>query len=297
MTKPTLGVLIGAGLGLVDGLSAWAYPDARAMIVSIVVSSTLKGILTGGAAGWAARKWRSTPGGIAVGVAIGFILSTLAAIPTMSQHPSRYYDIVLPGMLLGAIVGFGTQRYPKEHLRVTGRSSAGFLLVLLIGPAVLSGQQPVAPDPLERLGFLIGRWEGTSEGTPGQATVRREYTRVLNSRFIRAHNRNVYPPQDKNPKGEIHEDEGWFSFDRARKRLVLRQFHVEGFVNQYLENADSSPGKLIFTTEAIENIPAGWRARETYIVHGPDAFEEVFELAEAGTAFALYSRARLARVR
>ena len=68
----------------------------------------------------------------------------------------------------------------------------------------------------------------------------------------------------------------------------MRQFHVEGFVNQYLQDADSSATKLVFTTESIENIPAGWRARETYIVHGLDEFEEVFELAEAGKPFEVY---------
>ena len=41
----------------------------------------------------------------------------------------------------------------------------------------------------------------------------------------------------------------------------------------------------------------GWRARETYIVHGPDEFEEVFELEEAEKAFELYSRARFKRPR
>jgi hypothetical protein len=109
-------------------------------------------------------------------------------------------------------------------------------------------------------------------------------------------NRSEYAPQEKNPRGEIHEDEGWFSFDRARKRVVFRQFHIEGFVNQYVQGADSTATKLVFTTEAIENIPAGWQARETYIVHGPNEFEEVFELAEAGKAFKLYSRARFRRV-
>lgn len=61
------------------------------------------------------------------------------------------------------------------------------------------------------------------------------------------------------------------------------------------DNVNAS--KLVFTTEAIENIPAGWRARETYIVHGLDEFEEIFELAEAGKGFELYSRARLKRVK
>jgi len=297
MTKPGLGVLAGAVLGLLDGLSAWAYPEARAMMLSIVVSSTIKGVLTGAAAGWLARVWRSTPGGIAAGIAIGFVFSSVAALPVMADNPSRYYDIVLPGMLLGAFVGFVTQRYPRTHARTAGSEIVGLLWVLLVVPAVVAGHQSTASDPFERVGFLIGRWEGTSEGQPGKGTVTREYERALRSRFIRIRNRSEYPAQEKNPKGEIHEDEGWLSFDRARKRLVLRQFHVEGFVNQYVEDADSSPNKLVFTTESIENIPAGWRARETYLVHGPDEFEEVFELAEVGKPFELYSRTRLKRAK
>jgi hypothetical protein len=52
----------------------------------------------------------------------------------------------------------------------------------------------------------------------------------------------------------------------------------------------------VLTTETIENIPAGWRARETYIVTGSNELEEVFELAEPGKTFELYSRSRLTRV-
>jgi THAP4-like, heme-binding beta-barrel domain len=297
MTKPALGVLVGAALGLLDGLSAWAYPEARAMIVSIVISSTVKGVVTGAATGWVARRWRSMAGGIAAGIGIGFVLSTAAAVPVMSQQPSRYFDIVLPGMLLGAIVGFVTQRYRAGRGQASGRHAVPLAVLLFLLPATIAGQQPVQPDPFGPIAALLGRWEGTSEGQPGKAQVQREYRRVLNSRFIHARNRSEYAPQDKNPKGEIHEDEGWFSFDRARKRLVLRQFHVEGFVNQYVQDADASDSNLVFTTEAIENIPAGWRARETYIVHGPDEFEEIFELAEAGKPFEVYSRARLKRVK
>jgi THAP4-like, heme-binding beta-barrel domain len=176
-------------------------------------------------------------------------------------------------------------------------------LILLIVTAALTissaaSQTPTSPNQLtERLGFLIGEWEGTAEGKPGKATVRRQYTRALNSRFIRAVHRGEYPVQEKNPKGEIHEEESFFSFDRARKRIVFRQFHVEGFVNTYVEEADSSGTKIVFTTEAIENIPAGWRARETYLVQGADQFEEIFELAEPGKPFEVYSHTRLKRVR
>lgn len=109
-------------------------------------------------------------------------------------------------------------------------------------------------------------------------------------------NRSEYPAQEKNPKGEVHEDEGFFSFDRGRKRIVFRQFHVEGFVNQYVEDEGTSSDRWVFTSEAIENIPPGWRARETYIVHGPNELEEIFELAQEGKPFQVYSRSRLKRV-
>lgn len=189
-----------------------------------------------------------------------------------------------------------TKSAPRNLARAMNITVFTALAVLLV-PAVMAGQKSEAPDPLGHIGFLIGRWEGTSDGQPGKGTVQRDYTRVLNSRFIRVRNRSEYPAQETNPKGETHEDEGWFSFDRARKRLVLRQFHVEGFVSQYVEDADSSPSKVVFTTESIENIPVGWRARESYLVHGPDEFEEVFELAESGKPFEVYSRARLRRVK
>jgi hypothetical protein len=171
------------------------------------------------------------------------------------------------------------------------------LLTVSLLSAGAVAQKTTAPDPFARVAFLIGRWEGTTEGKPGKGTVQREYARVLNGRFVRVRNRSEYPAQPSNPKGEIHEDEGFISFDRSRKALVFRQFHTEGFVNHYLEGGESTPTKIVFTTEAIENIPAGWRARETYVALGPDEFEEVFELSEAGKPFETYSRARFKRVK
>ena len=185
------------------------------------------------------------------------------------------------------------------------RSSFAGLSVVVVGVCLLGGlvpvaaaQAPAAPaDPFARVAVLIGRWEGTSEGQPGKGVVRREYARALDDRFIRVRNRSEYPAQAKNPKGEVHEDEGFISVDRARKALVFRQFHVEGFVNQYAESPESTPSRLVFVSEAIENIPAGWRARETYVFTGPDAFEETFELSEPGKPFEVYSHTTLRRAR
>lgn len=157
-------------------------------------------------------------------------------------------------------------------------------------------QPAPAGDGLAALEFLIGRWEGTAEGQPGKGKVQRDYVRALGGRFIEGRNRSVYPPQEKNGNGETHEDRSFFSFDRARKRLVLRQFHIEGFVNQYVAQLPAKPGVVVFTSEAIENIAPGYRARETYTLRGSSELEEVFELAEPGKEFTVYSRTLLKRV-
>ena len=53
---------------------------------------------------------------------------------------------------------------------------------------------------------------------------------------------------------------------------------------------------IVFVSEAIENIPAGYRARETYTILSRDEFIERFEIAEPGKDFELYSQAHLKRV-
>lgn len=159
-------------------------------------------------------------------------------------------------------------------------------------PLLLAAQT----DPWQSLRPFEGSWEGTSEGQPGRGTVERKYEFVLGGRFLQVRNKSVYPPQEKNPKGEVHEDWGLFSYDRAKKQFVFRQFHTEGFVNQYRIESLSEDGKtLVFVSEAIENIPPGWRARETYRFANPGEFTETFELAQPGGEFQVYSVSRLKR--
>jgi hypothetical protein len=163
-------------------------------------------------------------------------------------------------------------------------------------PFFLAPQTPPPADRFQPFQFFLGKWEGEGQGQPGRSRVTREYALVLDGRFIEVKNRSVYAPQEGNP-GEDHRDVGYLSFDSARKKHVLRQFHVEGFVNQYVHDSTSDDGKVFaFLSEAIENIPPGWRARETYTVLGPDEIVERFELAEPGKDFELYSETRLRRV-
>jgi len=53
----------------------------------------------------------------------------------------------------------------------------------------------------------------------------------------------------------------------------------------------------VFISESIENIPAGFLAKETYHIINNDEFTETFELAEPGKEFELYSKAVLKRAK
>lgn len=171
-------------------------------------------------------------------------------------------------------------------------------LIILLVPLVTSAQSTGAQDVWQPFKYFVGTWKGTGSGQPGTSELEREYKFVLNGKFLNVTHRSVYKPQTKNPKGETHEDWGFFSYDRSRKGFVFRQFHVEGFVTQYrLERIDDDGKLIVFLSESIENIPTGYRARETYRIVNADEFIETFELAGPGKEFEVYSENRFKRQR
>jgi len=150
----------------------------------------------------------------------------------------------------------------------------------------------------ERFNYFIGIWQGSGLGKAGHSRVERNYEFVLNSKFLFVRNKSIYEPQEKNPNGETHEDWDFISYDRARETYIFRQFHIEGFVNHFVLNELTEENQAIsFVTESIENIPPGWKARETYRILGLDDFIEVFELAPPDKEFELYTENRFQRVR
>jgi ABC-type uncharacterized transport system permease subunit len=72
-----------------------------------VIGSTIKGIIAGVAIGFFAKKFHSLPVGILFGVIVGAILAYLTAL-MVGDH---YLEIILPGTIVGLIVGFATQKY------------------------------------------------------------------------------------------------------------------------------------------------------------------------------------------
>jgi len=166
---------------------------------------------------------------------------------------------------------------------------------------MLAGQASAAeptPEHWMPVARLIGNWSGTSSGSAGEGNVQRRYAFVLGGRYIHETNISTYPPQEKNKTGEVHEHWGMISFDKQRKTLVLRQFHVESFVNTYrrVETPANSSAAFVFESESFENFNNTWKARETYEFLSDDEFVETFELAPPGQPYRTYSRTQLKRV-
>jgi membrane protease YdiL (CAAX protease family) len=104
--------MLGAILGVFDGLSALiSAPEVAPDIVGIVIGSTFKGLLAGVLIGWFARKVDSLPAGLIFGLVVGAFLAFLVAAMPDDSGKHYYWEIILPGSLLGIIVGYATQKY------------------------------------------------------------------------------------------------------------------------------------------------------------------------------------------
>lgn len=120
MNKPVLGLLLGGALGVLDGLSALiSAPEVAPQIVSIVIGSTFKGLIVGVLTGWFARKVNSLGWGIAFGLFLGALFAFLVAMMPDPSGKHYYWEIMLPGSVLGLIVGYATQRYGQAPRRQT----------------------------------------------------------------------------------------------------------------------------------------------------------------------------------
>ena len=116
MKKPLFGTILGGVLGVFDGLTALASaPETAPQIVSIVVGSTFKGLIAGLLIGYFARKIHSLALGIVFGLIVGFALAALVVwMNVASGQPGYYWQILLPGSLVGVIVGYATQRHTER---------------------------------------------------------------------------------------------------------------------------------------------------------------------------------------
>ena len=75
----------------------------RQLIVRL--APTFKGLVVGVLAGWFAPKVQSVTAGIVFGLAVGAFFAYLVAAMPQPSGEHYYWEIVLPGSVLGVIVG------------------------------------------------------------------------------------------------------------------------------------------------------------------------------------------------
>jgi len=120
MNKIVLGLVVGGILGIFDGLSAWFTPAVRAQLLGIVIGSTVKGLIAGILIGYFAKKVNSLPLGILFGLGIGLLLAYAVAAMPNPEGKHYYFEIMLPGGIVGMIVGYATQRFGQTSQLVRG---------------------------------------------------------------------------------------------------------------------------------------------------------------------------------
>jgi hypothetical protein len=118
MNKIVYGLILGGILGIFDGLTAWFTPEVRSQLLGIVVGSTLKGLVAGILIGFFARKVNSLPLGMFFGLGVGLLFAFFVA----HMQGKYYFEIMLPGGLVGLIVGYATQKYGSTSLAPSGRT-------------------------------------------------------------------------------------------------------------------------------------------------------------------------------
>ena len=111
LSKPVLGLAIGGTLGLLDGLSGFFEPSLAPEMTSVIAFSLLKGLVSGVVIGYVAQRVRSMALGILAG---GVIAALLSMLVILKAGMALFWDIMLPGMLLGLVVGFCTQRFGRR---------------------------------------------------------------------------------------------------------------------------------------------------------------------------------------
>lgn len=138
MNKILVGLIVGAVLGIIDGATAWFTPQVRDQMLGIIIGSTLKGIIAGIAAGWYARRVHSVPKGIAFGFIVGLLLAfAVAAMPDPKTGEHYWWQIMVPGSILGGVIGWATQRYGRPAAPRHAAATIAMALVLLCGGSVV----------------------------------------------------------------------------------------------------------------------------------------------------------------
>ena len=113
MKKWLIGLLLGGFLGILDGLTApLSAPETLPDLLGIVIGSTFKGLVAGILIGFFAQRVRSVGWGIVFGMIVSGFFAFLVALMQYNESGKNYFwQIMLPGTIVGLVVGYATQRH------------------------------------------------------------------------------------------------------------------------------------------------------------------------------------------
>ena len=118
MKKILIAVTLGAVLGLLDGSTAWFTPDARPQLGDIILWSAMKDVIAGFLIGVFAvfvKDWKAVAAfGLLVGLGLAF---WVASMPDPETGKHYYLAIMLPGSMVGLLVGYFTAKYGTKSMR------------------------------------------------------------------------------------------------------------------------------------------------------------------------------------
>jgi hypothetical protein len=178
MNKILVGLIVGAVLGAIDGATAWFTPAVRDQMMGIIIGSTMKGVIAGIAAGWYARRVQSVPKGIVFGFVVGLILAFAVAAMPSATGEHYWWQIMVPGSILGGVIGWATQRYGRPAARRGSAAAIAMIVVSLLSVSAFAGEghdhgKPAvnANAAFDKLKALAGRHSANMLTADGQKTV------------------------------------------------------------------------------------------------------------------------------
>lgn len=115
MKRVGFAVILGAILGALDGATAWFTPAVRDQIGTIIMLSSLKSVIVGLAIGIFAGFVKNRGVVVLFGLAMGLLLAYLVAMNPDPKTGEYYYaQIMIPGGLVGLLIGFATHRFATQ---------------------------------------------------------------------------------------------------------------------------------------------------------------------------------------
>jgi hypothetical protein len=166
-------------------------------------------------------------------------------------------------------------------------------VVLAALSAGAMAQTPTAaPQPWTSLQFLVGTWEGTGSGAPGEGRGGCSIAFDLNRNILVRKNWVEFAPKPGETKGISHQDLLIFFADPGEPRLKAIYFDVEGHVIHYVLQPAAKPNVVVFESEPGTKGP---RFRLSYEMSSDGRLLNIFSIAMPGQGFKEYTRGWLVK--